>query len=64
MVKSRNQMILDLTAPFTEKSSYKKKDKERLGDLLYLDDSIIVPHYSQESSWRTFFLRGKKRELI
>ena len=55
-------MILDLTAPFpfNEKSVYKNQAKERLGDLLSFSDSKILPDYSQESSWRTFFLRVKR----
>ena len=52
-------MILDLIAPLTEKYSYKKpSQREAWGPLCY---SIILPDYSQESSWRTFFLRGKRR---
>ena len=39
--------------------SIKTQAKERLGDIL--DYSIILPNYSQESYWRTFFLRGKRR---
>ena len=52
-------MILDLTTPLTEKSTYKNpRQREAWGPFYY---SIIVPDYSQESSWRTFFLRGKRR---
>ena len=52
-------MILDLTAPLTENSAYKNPiQREAWGSFHY---SIILPDYSQESSWRTFFLRGKKR---
>ena len=52
-------MILDLTTPLTEKYAYKNPSQiEAWGHFYY---SIIVPDYSQESSWRTFFLRGKKR---
>ena len=57
-VKSRNQMILDLTAPLIEKSSYKDpSQREAWGSFDY---SIILPHDIEESSWRTFFLRGKR----
>ena len=51
-------MILDLIAPLTEKYSYKNpSEREAWGYFCY---SIILPDYSQENSWRTFFLRGKK----
>ena len=39
----------------------KTQAKERLGDVLPFCYSIILPDYFQESSWRTFFLRGKRR---
>ena len=56
---SRNQMILDLTAPFPKKSVYKNpSQREAWGSLA---DSIILPDDIQESSWRTFFLRGKMK---
>ena len=38
----------------------KTQAKERLGNHL-LVDSTILSNYSQESPWRTFFLRGKMR---
>ena len=64
-VKSRNQMILDLTSPLTENSSYKNpSQKEAWGSSIFLGESIILPDYSQESSWRPFFLRGKWRTNI
>ena len=59
MVKSRNQMILDLTAPLTEKSPYKNPiQREAWGSSILFGYSIILLDYSQESSWRTFFLSG------
>ena len=59
MVKSRNQMILDLTAPFTKKYSHKNpSQREAWGYFAY---SRILSDYYRESSWRTFFLRGKMR---
>ena len=59
MVILRNQMILDLTAPFLEKSVYRNtSQREAWGSFDY---SIILPNYSQESSWRAFFLRGKMK---
>ena len=52
-------MILDLTAPLTEKYSYiNPSEREAWGYFCY---SIILPDYSQESSWKTFFLGGKRR---
>ena len=52
-------MILDLTCPFPENYVYKyTRDRETWGSFDY---SIILLDYSQESSWRTFFLRGKMR---
>ena len=52
-------MILYLTAPLTKKYAYKNpSQREAWGPFYY---SIIVPDYSQECSWRTFFLREKKR---
>ena len=58
MVISRKQMILDLTAPFLEKSVYKDPcQREARGSFDY---SIILLDYSQESSWRAFFPRGKE----
>ena len=43
----------------TENYAYKNPiQREAWGPFYY---SIIVPDYSQESSWRTFFLREKKR---
>ena len=51
-------MILDLTAPLTEKYTYKNPSQiEAWGYFCYY---IILPDYSQKSSWRTFFLRGKR----
>ena len=51
-------MILGLTAPLSEKSSYKiPSQREAWGSFCC---SIILPDYSQESSWRRLFLRGKK----
>ena len=48
-------MILDLTAPFPEKSVYKNpRQREAWG---YFDYSIFLTHDIQESSWRTFFLK-------
>ena len=42
MVKSRNQMILDLTAPLTEKSVYKFPiQEEAWGSLPYFWDSLF-----------------------
>ena len=54
MVKSRNQMILDLTAPLTEKSDYKVLSQREAWGSLPCFGVIIFPDYSQESSWRTF----------
>jgi len=51
-------MILDLTAPFPKKSVYKYPSQRE--DWGYFDYSIILPDYAQESSWRTFFKRGKE----
>ena len=51
-------MILDLTAPFPENSDYKDTtQREAWGSF---ENSRILPNYSQESSWRTFFLKRKK----
>ena len=61
MVKSRNQMILDLTAPLTEKYVYKVPIQREARGSLPSFGVLILPDYSQESSWRTFFLRGKRR---
>ena len=58
MVISRKQMILDLTAHFLEKFVY--KDPNQREDWGSFDYSIILPYYSQESSWRAFFPRGKE----
>ena len=50
-------MTLDLTAPFPEKYVYKNpSQREAWGSLDY---SIILLDDIQESSWRTFFLKGK-----
>ena len=52
-------MILDLKSPLTENSACKNpSQREAWGFSCY---SIILPNYSQESSWRTFFLRGKRK---
>ena len=59
MVVSRNQMILDLTTPFLEKYVYKNpSQREAWGSFDY---SKIPLDYSQEISWRTFFLSGKRK---
>ena len=59
MVISRNQMIIDLTAPFPEKYVYKNpSQREAWGSLDY---SIILLDDIQESSWRTFFQREKMK---
>ena len=59
MVKSRNQMILDLTALLTEKSAYKNQSQREAWGSSF-GDSIILLDYSQESSWRTVFPKRKK----
>ena len=54
-------MILDLTSPLTEKSTYKNpSQREDCGSSMFLLFHTL-PNYSQASSWRTFFLRGKRR---
>ena len=53
MVISRNQMILDLTAPFPENSIYKEsRQREDWGLPIYLslEDSMILPDNIQEIS--------------
>ena len=53
-------MILDLIGSLTEKNlPIKTQSKESLGDLLLFGNSIILPDYSQESSWRVFFPKRK-----
>ena len=59
MVISINEMILDLTTPLIENSSYKNPSQREAWGYIYY--STILPDYSEESSWRTFFLRGKMR---
>ena len=57
-------MILDFTAPFPKNSIYKdSSQREAWGLPIYvsLEDSIILPHNIQESSWRIFSLRGKRK---
>ena len=52
-------MILDFTAPFPENSVHKDpSQREAWGSFYY---STILPDYSQQISWRTFFLRGKRK---
>ena len=61
-VKSRNQMILDLSVSSTKTSPYKNTiQRDAWGSTIFLRNCRIIPDISQESSWRTFFLRGKKR---
>ena len=51
-------MILDLTSPFPKNLVYKDPiQREAWGYFYY---STILPNYSQESSWRAFFPRGKE----
>ena len=52
-------MILDLTAPLTKKYAYKNPSQREAWGSFYC--SIILHIYSQESSWRIFFLKGKRR---
>ena len=54
-------MILDLNAPFPKSSSYKDPRKREAWG--YFDYSMILPDYSQESSWRAFFPRGKEKMI-
>ena len=50
-------MILDLTSPFPKNLVYKDPiQREAWGSFDY---SLMVPDYSQESSWRALFTRGK-----
>ena len=50
-------MVLDLIAHFPKKYVYKDpSQREAWGSFDY---SMILPGYSQESSWRAFFPRGK-----
>ena len=58
MVISRKQMILDLNVPFPKTFVY-KYPSQRVA-WRYFDYSIILPGYSQESSWRAFFPKGKE----
>ena len=58
-VKSRSQMILDLTAPLTEKYAYKEPSKREAWRSSMFLVIHILPDYSQESSWRTFFAERK-----
>ena len=52
-------MILDLTTPFPKKYVYKNpSQREAWGSFDY---SIILLDDIQDSSWRTFFLRGKMK---
>ena len=54
MVKSINQIILDLIASLTEKYVYKLPiQREAWGSLPFFR-IIIMPDYFQESPWRTF----------
>ena len=51
-------MILGLTAPLTEKSTYQNpSQRDAWGSFCY---SIILPDYSQESFWRTYFPKRKE----
>ena len=52
-------MILDLTSPLNEKSTYKNPSQREAWGSFYISTALL--DYSQESSWRTFFLRGKRR---
>ena len=52
-------MILDLTSPLSEKCSYKNPSQTKAWG--YFCYSRILRYYCQESSWRTFFLRGKMK---
>ena len=64
MVKSRNQMILDLTARLTEKSIYKVPcQREAWGSHLYFWSHYFGSLFSRELL-ENIFLRGKKGELI
>ena len=51
-------MILDLTIHFLEKYSYKEPIQRE--DWGYFHYSMILPNYSQESFWRTYFPKRKE----
>ena len=46
-------MIIDLTTPLTENSVYKDPSQREAWGSLPFFGIIILPDYSQESSWRT-----------
>ena len=61
MVKSRNQMILYLTAPLTEKYVYKfPSQREAWGSLPSFQNHILHVYFSRDL-WENIFLRGKRR---
>ena len=62
-VKSRNEAILDLTSPLTEKSVYKvPSQREAWGSLPFFGINFLL-YYSQESSWRTFSYEEKGERI-
>ena len=52
-------MIICLTAPLSENYAYRNPTQREAWVTFHY--SIILPDYSQESSWRTFLLRGNRR---
>ena len=54
MVKSRNEVILDLTSPFTENFVYKVPMQGEAWGSLSSFWSHFILGYSQDISWRKF----------
>ena len=61
IIKSRNEAILDLTAPFTENFVYKVSSQGKAWELIYLLESLFCVYYFSSEFLGNNFLKEKRR---
>ena len=60
-VKSRNEVILDLTAPLAEKCVYKVSSQGKAWELIYILESLFCLFYFSSEFLENNFLKEKRR---
>ena len=60
-VKSRNEVIMDLTAPLAEKCVYKVSSQGKAWELIYILDSLFCLFYFSSEFLENNFLKEKRR---
>ena len=60
-VKSRNEVIMDLTGPLAEKCVYKVSSQGKAWELIYLLESLFSLYYFSSDFLENNFLKEKRR---